>query len=77
MGTITKDSTEQDHHNSCAFLRILTRQWKGSLILRGLCMHKGEQGDKITLHALKHPSADAVTLNVHNSDTTASNTLYQ
>ena len=30
---------------------------------------------KNTVQALKHPSADAVTLNVHKSDATASNTL--
>ena len=32
---------------------------------------------KNTLQALKHPSADAVTINVHKSDTTASNKLCQ
>ena len=29
-----------------------------------------------TVQALKHPWADAVTQNVHKSDTTASNMLY-
>ena len=32
---------------------------------------------KDTVQALKHPSADVVTLSVHKSDTTASNTLCQ